>query len=146
MAASQEVSLADDPAAQAYRATYEQDAARSAPFVSICDTVSGDTYWHGALIADDMAAAVDRLTNGEGTYCTTQMEDNATLTALQRGADMGRLDFDRVAVLRPASNFGRPAPGQTVPASLTAESGGFGPSTQNAFLVGNALAATILKN
>lgn len=145
LAASQEVPLVDDPAAQAYRASYEEEAARSAPFVSICDTVSGDTYWHGALIAADMAAAVDRLTGGEGTYCTTQMEDNATLTALQRGADLGQIDIGRVAVLRTASNFDRPAPGQTAPASLAAESGGFGPSTQNAFLVGNALAETIIE-
>jgi purine nucleoside permease len=144
--ATKDVELADDPTAQAYRATYEAEAAKREPFVSICDTVSGDTYWHGELIAQDMSDIVERLTNGEGTYCTTQMEDNATLTALQRGAWAGLLDFSRVAVLRTASNFDRAAPGQTSPESLAAESGGFGPSTQNAYRVGRAFADTVIEN
>lgn len=144
--ATKEVELADDPTAQAYRATYEAEAARRAPFVSICDTVSADTYWHGELIAQDMSDIVERLTDGEGTYCTTQMEDNATLTALQRGAHAGLLDFSRVAVLRTASNFDRAAPGQTTPESLAAESGGFGPATENAYRVGRAFADTVIGN
>ena len=53
------------------------------------------------------------ISDGAARYCTTQMEDNATLTALRRGADAGRLDFDRVAVLRTASNFDREPPGKT---------------------------------
>ena len=144
--ATKDVQLADDDTAKTYRATYEAEAARREPFVSICDTVSGDTYWHGELIAQDMSAIVERLTEGEGTYCTTQMEDNATLTALQRGGQMGRLDFSRVAVLRTASNFDRAAPGQTTPESLAADSGGFGPSTQNAYRVGRAFADTVIEN
>jgi purine nucleoside permease len=144
--ASKDVELADDPTAQTYRANYDQEAAQRTPFVSICDTVSGDTYWHGELIANDMNNIVERLTDGEGTYCTTQMEDNATLTALQRGAQAGRLDFGRVAVLRTASNFDRAAPGQTTPESLAADSGGFGPSTQNAYRVGRAFADTVIAN
>ena len=144
--ATKDVDLADDETAKTYRATYEAEAARREPFVSICDTVSGDTYWHGEHIAQDMSAIVERLTEGEGTYCTTQMEDNATLTALQRGAQAGRLDFDRVAVLRTASNFDRAAPGQTTPESLAADSGGFGPSTQNAYRVGRAFADAVIAN
>jgi purine nucleoside permease len=144
--ATKDVELADDPGAQAYRATYDTEAAKREPFVSICDTVSGDTYWHGELIAQDMNDIVERLTDREGTYCTTQMEDNATLTALQRGAQAGLLDSDRVAVLRTASNFDRAAPSQTTHESLSAESGGFGPSTQNAYRVGRAFADTVIEN
>ena len=47
------------------------------------------------------------LTDGEGIYCTTQQEDNATLAALTRGAQSGLLDVKRVALLRTGSDFDR---------------------------------------
>ena len=72
------------------------------------------------------------------------MEDNATLTALRRGADAGLLDFGRVTVLRTASNFDREPPGKTPIESLTAESGGFVPATTNAFRVGSAFADAVI--
>ena len=145
LALTRGVALADGEAAAAYRSAYAEEAARRAPFVSACDTVSGDTYWHGELMARDAEAAVEGLTGGRGTYCTTQMEDNATLTALARAAEAGRLDLSRVAVLRTGSNFDRPAPGQTAAASLAADSGGFGPATTNAFRVGHAFAEAIVE-
>jgi purine nucleoside permease len=138
------VELADSPEAAAYRATYKAEAARAAPVTRICDTASMDTYWHGSMINQGMEAWAKALTEGAANYCTTQMEDNATLTALRRGADAGLLDFSRVAVLRTASNFDREAPGQTPLASLTAESGNFGPATTNAYRVGTAFADAII--
>lgn len=141
---TRDVDLADSEGAQAYRSGYAEAAAKGAPGVSICDTVSSNTYWHGARNAQAMEAWAALLTQGEANYCTTQMEDNATLTALQRGADAGLLDLDRVAVLRTASNFDREGPGQTASESLEAESGGFGPATENAYRVGAALAAAII--
>lgn len=138
--------LADNEQAAEYRAAYTAEAARKAPFVSACDTLSADTYWHGAIIAKEMENRVARLTEGNGVYCTSQMEDNATLAALDRAAQAGKIDFDRIAVLRTASNFDRQAEGQTAAESLGADSGGFGPATKNAFRVGNALAQEIVSN
>ncbi|QDY70385.1 purine-nucleoside phosphorylase [Qingshengfaniella alkalisoli] len=144
--ASKAVELADSDQAAEYRATYDADAAQQAPFVSACDTVSADTYWHGTTIAAEMEDHVATLTGGNGTYCTSQMEDNATLTALERGAQAGRLDFGRIAVVRTGSNFDRQAPEQSAAESLSADSGAFGPATENAFRVGNALAREIIAN
>lgn len=138
------VELADNDDAAAYRALYAQDAAKAKPAVSVCTTISADTYWHGAEIATELADHAKVLSDGASNYCTSQMEDNATLTALKRAADAGRLDFDRIAVLRTASNFDRPHDGQTAIESLTAKSGGFGPATQNAYLLGNAFAQDII--
>ncbi|TAA28569.1 purine-nucleoside phosphorylase [Pseudoxanthomonas winnipegensis] len=138
------VALEDSDAAAAYRLQYPQPAARAAPAVSICDSLTSDTYWHGSLIATAMEAYVQLTTDGRGRYCITQMEDNATLTALKRGAEAGRLQFDRIALLRTASNFDREAPGQDVGVSLSAKSGGFLPSTHNAYRVGHALTEAIL--
>ncbi|WP_211299449.1 purine-nucleoside phosphorylase [Pukyongiella litopenaei] len=138
--------LADSDRAAEYRAQYTEAAAQAAPAVSLCDTVSADTYWHGRIIAQEMESRVAALTDGKGVYCTSQMEDNATLTALQRAARAGRVDFDRIAVLRTASNFDRQADGQGAADSLGADSGGFGPATENAFRVGNGLAQAIIEN
>ncbi|HEX2529461.1 MAG TPA: purine nucleoside permease [Geminicoccus sp.] len=143
-ALSRQVELMDGDQAKAYRQAYAPPPELSAPLVSICDTLSSDTYWHGSMIADAMASFVASATKGEGNYCTTQMEDNATLTALRRGADAGLLDFDRIAVLRTASNFDREPPGKTAIESLTATSGGFVPSTTNAYRVASKLTDAIL--
>lgn len=142
--ASRDVELADSEDAVAYRAAYGQEAAQAAPAVGICTSVSADTYWHGAITAEEVAAHAALLTDGAADYCMSQMEDNATLTALKRGADAGRLDMNRVAVLRTASNFDRPHEGQTTADSLRAKSGGFMPATQNAFRVGNAFAQAVI--
>ncbi|PPU98919.1 purine nucleoside permease [Xanthomonas hyacinthi] len=136
--------LRDSAAAQAYRARYPAGPGRAPPAVSICDTLSGDTYWHGSLTAQALADYVTLATAGSGRYCTTQMEDNATLTALRRGAEAGRLRFARIALLRTGSNFDREAPAQTAADSMLADSGGFALAVDNAYRVGNALAAEIV--
>lgn len=138
------VELADGDAAKAYRARYGAAPANAAPGVSICDTVSMDTWWHGSKHGAAMEAWAKMITNGEANYCTTQQEDNATLTALRRGADANLLDFDRIAVLRTASNFDREGSGQTPIESLTAKSGGYLPSVTNAYRVGAKFAHAIV--
>lgn len=144
--ATRDVELADSDEAAAYRAGYTQDAARAAPEVTVCASVSADTYWHGATIAQEVADHTALLTDGAADYCMSQMEDNATLTALSRAAAAGRLDMDRVAVLRTASNFDRAHEGQETAASLSATSGGFGPATENAYRVGHAFAEEVIGN
>lgn len=138
------VELADSPDAKAYRATYKSAPGNAAPAVSICDTLSTDTYWHGSITAKSMGDWVSLLTDGKGNYCTTQMEDNASLTALRRGADAGLLDFERIAVLRTASNFDREPDGVSPIDSLSAKSGGFGPATANAYRVGSAFTDAVI--
>lgn len=144
VALTKDVELADSDTAKAYRAGYDEPAARAAPTVGLCDTVSIDTYWHGSMMGDGIEAWARLMSDGAANYCTTQMEDNATLTALRRAADAGRLDFDRVALLRTASNFDREPHGRTPIESLTAESGGFGPATTNAYRVAGTLADAII--
>jgi purine nucleoside permease len=109
------VSLDDNDAAKANRARYPEPAAAAPPQVSICDTISSDTWWSGALLAAAMDAYARVMTDGEAKPCTTQQEDNATLTALKRGADASQLDFNRVAVLRAGADFDRQAPARAPP-------------------------------
>ena len=139
------VELADSDEAKAYRAAYKVAPGNAAPAVSICDTLSTDTYWHGSMTAKSMGEWVSLLTDGAGNYCTTQMEDNATLTSLQRGAEAGLLQFDRIALLRTASNFDREPNGMTAAELLSAKSGGFGPATTNAYRVGSKFVDAVIE-
>jgi purine nucleoside permease len=141
---TKDVDLADSDAAKAYRAKYAEASATAPPQVSICDTISSDTWWHGARLGAAMEAYAKLVTDGEANPCTTQQEDNATLTALKRGAEAKLLDFNRIAILRTASNFDREARGQSAADSLKARSGGYLPSVTNAYRVSAKLAHAIV--
>jgi len=128
-------------------ANWDITPASEPPAVVQCDTAGGDTWWHGALLEKVAQDWTKLLTDGAGTYCTTQQEDNSTYEALKRGASAGLLDIERVAVLRTASNFDRPYPGQTAYDSLVNSiSGGFVPATQNLYNAGGPLIAAIVSD
>jgi len=148
LALSRNATLADSDAAKAYRKRYRQAAARQAPSVTQCDTLGGDTWWHGDKLGEHARAWTRLLTDGKGVYCTTQQEDNATYNALARATAAGRADVKRLAVLRTASNFDRPHSGQSAYASLMASTagtpGGFVPATHNLYAVGGLLVNDIV--
>jgi purine nucleoside permease len=149
LALSKDVTLEDNDKARAYRAKYKKAAAVKPPTVVQCDTLGGDTWWHGHKLGQHARDWTKLLTDGKGIYCTTQQEDNATYNALERAAKSGKVDLKRLAVLRTASNFDRPYPGQSAHASLVASttgaSGGFMPATRNLTIVGGALVRDIVK-
>ncbi|KFZ38539.1 hypothetical protein HR45_03685 [Shewanella mangrovi] len=144
---SKDVSLLDTPEAQADRQIYPAGSiAAGAPFVSICDTVSADTFWVGSKIASAMEQHAAVLTEGKAHICTTQMEDNASLTALKRGADAGKLDFNRLLVLRTGSDFDQEGPGQTAADALAANGSGYKPAVINAYRVAHAVSEHIIQH
>jgi purine nucleoside permease len=145
---TRDLRLEDSDQARAYRRHYPHAPANRPPSVTQCDTLGGDTWWHGHRLGAHARAWTRLLSGGEASYCTTQQEDNATYNALARAAAAGRVDLKRLAVLRTASNFDRPYPGQSAQASLLASttggSGGFGPATQNLERVGGVLVRDIV--
>lgn len=146
LALSKDAALADGEAAAAYRARYPEAPANQPPKVVQCDTLAGDTYWHGARIGERAEEWVALLTDGKGSYCTTQQEDNATFEALRRGEEAGLVDTSRVAVLRTASNFDRPHPGQTAADSLQAKSGGFPVAIANLTAAGAPFVQSVVRD
>jgi purine nucleoside permease len=108
LALSRDVDLADASQAQATRAKYDFAPANQPPKVVECDTLTSDTWWSGNAIGERAREWTKILTDGEGTYCTTQQEDNATYEALKRAASVQRVDLKRVAVLRTGADFDRP--------------------------------------
>jgi purine nucleoside permease len=107
LALSHQVQLEDSDDVRAYRAHYQHAPANLPPQVTQCDTATSDTWWTGQRLGDHARRWTALLTDGEGIYCTSQQEDNATLAALTRAAQSGLVDLKRVAVLRSGSDFDR---------------------------------------
>jgi len=131
------VRLADSAEAGQVRARYPGQAGIR-PFVAMCDTITGDDYWAGRTLSEEAQYIVSLQTHGQGRYCTSEQEDTAVAAALSRFGYLGRyLD------LRTASNFDQPYPGQTVE-ELLQTFPGYTIATQNAYLVGAAMADYLL--
>jgi purine nucleoside permease len=90
------------------------------PFVMIGGSLASSTYWHGFALNDWANDWVDLHTGGKSNFVMSNMEDSGTATALQRVAKTGKVDFERLLVLRTASNFATPPIGKDVAWSLNA--------------------------
>jgi purine nucleoside permease len=145
-ALSKDVALDDSAEAQAFRAHYTYSPANEPPTVLQCDTMAGDTWYAGTLLGQRARDWTKILTDGNGVYCTTQQEDNATYEVLKRATAAGRLDVQRLAVLRSGSDFDRPYEGQTSADGLLnyGAQGGFLPAISNLFKAGGPLVAEIV--
>jgi purine nucleoside permease len=146
---SKSVQLEDSDDTRKYRRRYGYAPANAPPGVIQCDTLSADTWWSGNRLGDHARRWTRLLTGGNGVYCTTQQEDNATLNALTRGANSGLVDLKRVAVLRSGSDFDRPYAHQSVFESMRAQralSGALRTSTDNLVRAGMPLAAAIARH
>ena len=91
------------------------------PFVTIGDTLSSSTYWHGHHLNHWANDWVKLYSEQQGNFMTSNMEDSGTMTALHRLARVNKVDKDRVLILRTASNFTVPPPGKASTWSATAE-------------------------
>jgi len=90
------------------------------PFVMIGGSLSSSTYWHGFALNDWANDWQALHTDGESNFVMSNMEDSGTATGLERVAKTGKVDFERLLVLRTASNFSTPPKGKDVAWSLNA--------------------------
>ncbi|EME87769.1 uncharacterized protein MYCFIDRAFT_126171 [Pseudocercospora fijiensis CIRAD86] len=146
---SRKATLNDSDAAIAYRANYAASPAYAAgaapPCVVECDVATSDVYYSGSLLSTALGNFTTLLTNGSGIYCTTAQEDNATLEVLLRAAVDKLVDYSRIIVMRTASDFDRPYPGEAATTNLFwADQGAFKPAVQNIYLAGIKVAEGIL--
>jgi purine nucleoside permease len=147
---TQNVALPDTEAMQKERMQFTSANARRPPFVLKGDTISSSTFWHGKLLSQWANDWVKYHTDGKGNYVTTGMEDTGTLQAIEFLGKAGRVDANRVLVLRTASDFDQPVPGETPAHSLArtqlGKYTGFLPAIDAAWRVGRVPVAELVKN
>lgn len=140
--------LADSEHLKEIRSHFEGEAANRPPFVTMGDELSSSTYWHGKLFDAWAAGWIRYFTEDKGTFATTAMEDTGTLQSLQFLAQAGRIDFQRVMVLRTVSNYDRQPRGMNAAESLAAQRvsrfGAYLPSLEAAYTVGHAVANELI--
>jgi len=143
---SKETELGDGAGISEFRKQYSTyPNAQRPPFVTLGETLSASTYWHGALLnrwANDWV----RLYAGEDmNFMTSNMEDSGTLTALHRLGRIGLVDVERVMVLRTVSNFTMPPADKSAAWSTTAPYPDEGlPALESAYRVGTAVIEALL--
>ena len=116
---TKDVPLADSESLRESRAKFAGfPKATKPPFVTRGDAMSGSTFWHGTLMDRWANRWVAYFTGGHGNFMVSAMEDTGTLQALTFLSRAGRVDMNRVLVLRTISNFDREAPGNTAADSL----------------------------
>ncbi len=105
--------IEDGPEMKAYRMEFKNfPNAMRPPFVMKGDAMGSSTYWHGHLLNNWANDWVKLYTGGKGNFVMTAMEDNGTVTSLKRLSKVGRVDFERIMVLRTASNNSTPPKGE----------------------------------
>jgi purine nucleoside permease len=92
--------------------------AQRPPFVLIGDTMASAAYWQGTLETQWARRWVKLYTGGKGTFTTAACEDSGFMQAITLLAKAGRVDRQRVLVLRTASDYCVPRPGVTSAESL----------------------------
>jgi purine nucleoside permease len=121
--------------------------AQKPPFVLEGDTISSMTFWHGKILNEWASRWVDYWTDGKGRFVTSAMEDTGTFTSLSYLNATGKVDKDRVMVLRTASNYTMPPPGMTAAEHLLRENDGYAglnASVEAAYDVGSVVVDEIV--
>lgn len=147
-ALTRDLKLQDSERLREVRSAFDGAAAQRPPFVTLGDEVSGSRYWHGALEDAWAAQWMRYFTNGQGTFATTAMEDTGTLRSLHSLADAGRVDWNRVLILRTVSNYDRQPRGMSAADSLARQRVGaysaYLPSLEAAYTVGHRVVQELL--
>jgi purine nucleoside permease len=121
------VTLADDANLRTTRAPYVGfPKAQQPPQIVQGDVLAAGTFWTGALMNQWAENWVKYWSNGAATFTTTSEEDAGYMQALTFLSQGNKVDLNRVLVLRTASNYSVPPPGETAPQLLAGEANGTG--------------------
>ncbi len=119
------------------------------PKVQTGANMATEIFWHGARLDAWAHRWVAFETDGVAKLTTTAMNDSGALLALQALTRQGKANWDRVLLLRTASNFDMPPVGETAAQSLESERHGaytaYIPALEAAYSVGHRVVAAWLK-
>ncbi|MDP8983588.1 MAG: purine nucleoside permease [Pseudomonadota bacterium] len=118
--------LADSPGLQKERTRFSgYPNALKPPFVLKGDNLAAMTFWHGKILNEWAERWVEYWTDGKGRFVTSAMEDTGTFQSLRYLHAAGKVDKERVMVLRTASNYTMQPPGMTAAEHLLKENAGY---------------------
>ena len=151
---TKDTELLDTEEIQKMRAQYvNYPAAREAPKVMIGDQLAASTYWHGKYLNDWANKWVKYWTGEEGNFVTSAMEDTGTMQALKFLDNAGKVDSERVLVLRAAGNYTMQYEGISAAQSLSGEKidgdvgySAFVPALEAAWRVGSKVVFELAEN
>jgi purine nucleoside permease len=145
---TKDISLPDTPEMKERRMQFEGDTAHRPPFVLRGDNLCASTFWHGKLMNQWARDWVKYMTEGQGTYAISGMEDTGTLQSLTFLANAHKVDLSRVLVLRTASNYDQQRIGLTAAQSLAETKIGhysaYLPALDTAYRVGHVVVDSIV--
>ncbi len=119
---TRDVVLADSRSLQGLRMRYTATPpARKPPFVLEGDTLSSGIFWVGDRLNTWAEDWTRYWTHGQGVFATTAEEDGGLMQALTFLSHARKVDLARVLVLRTASNYDMPPPGETAAELLASE-------------------------
>jgi purine nucleoside permease len=137
------VPLADSKQLQETRARFTgYPNAQKPPFVLKGDNVASLTFWHGKILNEWANRWVAYWSEGKGNFVTSAMEDTGTVQALEYLTPTGKVNKDRLMVLRTGSNYTMPPPGMTAAEHLLKENDGYAglnASVEAAYQVGSVV-------
>ena len=147
---TKDVPLDDTEGLQQLRSRYANyPQAQQPPRVMKGDHVAAMTFWHGKMLNTWANQWVNYWTQGKGEFATSAMEDTGTAQSLKFLEKAGKVDANRLLVLRTASNFTMPYDGMTAAESMKAENSGYSaflPSLESAYKVGKVVVDSLLAN
>ncbi len=123
---TKDVEIPDDASVRKERSLYtEHPKAQGKPIVLKGDHIAALTFWHGELLNDWANQLVSYWTDGKGNMVTSAMEDTGSYLSLSWLDKIGRVDKDRVMVLRTGSNYTMQPPTRTAAENLLKETKGY---------------------
>ena len=144
------VELPDYEALEETRRLYtEHPNARKPPFVLKGANIAAMTFWHGAVLNEWANRWVAYWSDNKADYVTSAMEDTGTFQALDYLDRLGKVDKNRVMVLRAGSNYTMQPPKMTAAENLLRENKGFTgmkASLEALYLVGSKVLGEIVDN
>jgi purine nucleoside permease len=146
---TKDITLSDNPELEKTRKLYVDHAnAQKKPFVLKGDNVAAMTFFHGALLNDWANKWVSYWTDGKGSFVSSAMEDTGSFQSLSYLDKLGKVDKNRVMVLRTASNYTMQPAGKTAAENLLQEQhdsyAGLDVALENAYLTGSVVVDEIL--
>ena len=149
---TKDVALPDDPSVAHEKALYtEHPNAQGKPYVLKGDHIAALTFWHGTLLNDWANQLVNYWTDGKGNMVTSGMEDTGSYLSLSWLDKIGRVDKDRVMVLRTGSNYTMQPPSRTAAENLLKETKGYKYAgleiaVESGYLVGSRVIDELINN